>query len=184
MKKVIVFIVLLGLSINMTAQESMKHNIFEIIHSEFGSEEFEINAPKYNLYKTDDGIWEFTINFNCPKAVKRASELDDIIDAKPKFEATAIIAPSDLHLEKGKTIIQKEGYDYEREEHLSNVYYFEHNSVEELEINILDCEANWILINARGKAIINGSNGDQTDADLFIHQTKFHLDKTLERSVM
>ena len=49
MKKVIVLIVLSGLSINMTTQESMNHNIFEIIHSEFGSEEFEINDPKYNI---------------------------------------------------------------------------------------------------------------------------------------
>jgi len=162
----------------------MKENIFEIKHSEFGDEEFEITESKYNLYKTEDGIWEFTICFDTLKSIKRAKALEGIIDPTPNFEATAILNSNDLTIDKGKIITQKEGYDSNREENLSNVYYFEHNSVEELEINVVEYNAEYLIINAKGKAIINGSNGNNPDSDLFIHLTKFELDKDLERGIM
>ena len=116
----------------------MKENIFLITHSEFGDEEFVISDPRYNLYKTEDGVWEFTISFETSKSVKRAKELEDVIDAQPNFEATAIIPSDNPDLKSEKIILQKEGYDYKREENLSNIYYFEHNSVEELEVRIIE----------------------------------------------
>ncbi|MEM7102899.1 MAG: hypothetical protein AAF502_07215 [Bacteroidota bacterium] len=122
----------------------MKANIFEIQHTEFSSEEFVISEPKYNLYKSEVGIWEFTISFNTSKALKRSPKLKDLVHAEPNFEATALMDPKDLKLETGKVITQKQGYDYERDEHLSNVYYFSHNSAEELEITIIEYHEDWI----------------------------------------
>jgi hypothetical protein len=184
MEKLALLLLLISFSPNVIFEKKMAENIFEIKHSEFGTEEFLINSPEYNLYKAEDGFWEFVIAFNTSKSLKRAKELEDVIDAKPNFEATAILSPNDLKLEIGKTIIQKQGYDYERDEHLSNIYYFEHNSVENLEIKIIDVQEHWIIIDAKANAVINGSNGNEPDADLFIHRTKFQLNKELERDIM
>ena len=162
----------------------MKTNIFEIIHSEFGTEEFNIVNSKYNLYKSEEGIWEFTIYFDTSSPIKRSEELKKVIDAKPDFEATALLLPDDLKLYEGKIIHQKNGYDYKREEHLSNVYYFEHNSIEELEVKIIEYHKDWIILDIKGKAIINGSNGNDPDSELLIYQTKFNLDEKLKRDVM
>ncbi len=53
----------------------MKENIFEINHSEFGVEEFLIDEPKYNLYKSEDGIWEFILSFETSESIKRAKKI-------------------------------------------------------------------------------------------------------------
>jgi hypothetical protein len=184
MQILLLLIMTLGMSSQSTIQNEMKNNIFEIQHAEFGEETFEIKDPTYNLYKTEDGIWEFIIKFETSKAIKRAEALEEVLDAKPNFEATAILSPKNLKLEAGSVICQKEGYDHEREEHLSNIYYFTHESVENLEVKIIEFHKDWIIITAKAKAVINGSNGHKPDADLFIHKTKFQLDKELEREIM
>lgn len=156
-------------------------NIFTIIHEEFGDEKFEISAPRYNICKTDGGICEFTLNFNTGQALKRAPELEELIDAKPHFEATAIVS-LDFALEKGAIVAQNEGYDYDRDEHLSNIYYFEHNSVEQLCVKVEDVFETSVRLQVSGKAIVNGSNGMKPDADLLIDAV-FEYDSDLEREV-
>lgn len=140
----------------------MKENIFEIKHSKFGSEEFQITSASYNLYLADDKYWELTFYLKADKALIRAKKLQEVLYAKPNFEATAILSPDNLQLQAGKIIYQKEGYDYERDEHLSNVYYFEHESVDEVEIELVEVKKDWIIANIKGIAIINGSNGKKT----------------------
>jgi hypothetical protein len=155
----------------------VKDNIFEIRHLEFGIEEFQITSAQYNIYQTDDNYWELTF------PLKRSEKLKEVIDAKPHFEVTAVLSSDNLKLEAGKTIYQKEGYDYERDEHLSNIYYFAHESIEDVEINIVEFESEWLIANIKGIAIINGSNGNKPDAELSVHNTKFHLDENLTRGI-
>jgi len=162
----------------------MKKNIFIIVHSEFGTEEFEIKNARYNLHNPEGDIWEFTLSFDTGTAIKRADKLLEIIDARPNFEATAIIAPNDLDLHKGRVIYQKEGYDEDRQEILSNIYYFEHESVDDLRVEIIETRENEILANVTGKGIINGSNGNEPDAEFVLKEVSFIHDKDLFRDVM
>ncbi|WP_303316657.1 hypothetical protein Q4Q34_07580 [Flavivirga abyssicola] len=76
----------------------MKNNILEINHLEFGVEKFAITGETYNLYKSDSGIWEFTLSFKTSKPINRAKELERIVDAEPYFEATAILSNNELKL--------------------------------------------------------------------------------------
>lgn len=162
----------------------MKKDLFTIVHSEFGTEEFQIKNAKYNVYKAEDDIWEFTLSFETSAAIKRADKLQEAINAKPNFEATAILPSDDLELRKGRIIYQEEGYDEQRQEILSNFYYFEHESVEELRIEIISIKGNEILLNLTAKGIVNGSNGNQPDADFILKEVSFEHDKNLFRNVM
>ncbi|MDR6784988.1 hypothetical protein ABIE26_003686 [Pedobacter africanus] len=162
----------------------MKKDIFVILHSKFGAEEFEIKNARYNLYNPEGNIWEFTLSFDTSAAIKRADKLEKVIDVKPNFEATVIIPPNDLDLQKGRLIYQKEGYDYEREEILSNIYYFEHQSVDDLRIEIVEIKEDKILANVTGKGIVNGSNGNEPDAEFILKEVSFTHDKELFRDVM
>ncbi|HQU85643.1 MAG TPA: hypothetical protein PKY59_21085 [Pyrinomonadaceae bacterium] len=159
-----------------------KESVFEINHSKFGTEEFHIVSAKYNIYRVADNIWEFVVSFKTDKSLLRTKELEKLLDAKPNFEAAVLLSSGDIELKEGKSIFQKEGYDYERDENLSNIYYFEHNSVEELSIDIIELSKEWIALNINGKAIIVGSNGVNPDANLKIVNTKFYLDNNLFRS--
>lgn len=160
----------------------VKENVFEINHPKFGTEEFHIVSAKYNIYKFADNVWEFLVSFKTDKSLLRAKELEKLLDAKPDFEAVALLSSDDIKLKAGKKIFQKEGYDYERDENLSNIYYFEHNSVEELSIDVIEISNEWNALNITGKAIIVGSNGSKPDADLKIVNTKFYLDTNITRS--
>ena len=162
----------------------MKKDIFVIVHSEFGTEEFEIKNARYNLYNPEGDIWEFTLGFDTGRAIKRANQLLEIIDAKPNFEATAIISSNELDLQKGRIIYQKEGYDEDRQEILSNIYYFAHESVDDLSIEIVEITENEILANVTGKGIINGSNRNGPDAEFILKEVRFIHDKKLFREVM
>jgi len=160
----------------------MNEDIFEIIHLKFGKEEFCIVSPKYNLYSPADNIWEFLVSFKTGKPLIRAKELDRLIDARPDFEAAVVLSSDNTDLKAGVKFFQKEGYDYKREENLSNIYYFEHNSVEEISIDVIEITNEWIALNITGKAIITGTNGIKPDGELKIFNTKFYLDKNMTRS--
>ena len=161
----------------------MKENIFEIKHSKFGVEEFQINSARYNHYQTDVDYWELVFYLEANNPIKRSEKLIEVIDAKPNFEVTAISFIENFTLEAGKTIYQKEGCDYERDEHLSNVYYFAHESIDNVEIEIVKIEKELLVANIKGIAVINGSNGNKPDAELNVYNTTFHLDKSLTRIV-
>jgi hypothetical protein len=183
MGRFILLLLAVGLSTHFMIQDEMKEGVLEIRHTKYGPEEFVISDPRYNIYQSEDGIWEFTIQFETEKCIKRAKEFADLIDAAPEFEATAILSPDSLELAQGRVITQKSGYDEEREEYLSNIYYFDHNTVEELEIRILEYRSDWLVLEVKGKALINGDNGFEPDAELLIYRTRFALDKELRRGI-
>lgn len=160
----------------------MQTGLLSIEHMEFGLEQFKIDDARCNLYKDDDGVWEFVVSVSASKAVKRSSELEDVVNAQPNFEATAILPESELELVVGKVIAQKEGYDYKRDENLSNIYYFSHNSIEDLRIELLEVTDDWIEAELSGQAVINGSNGNEPDAKISL-RTKFKRDKELRRGI-
>ena len=114
--------------------------------------------------------------------MKRSTELEDIVNAQPNFEATALLPEAELELVAGKIIIQKEGYDYNRDENLSNIYYFSHNSIEDLRIVFIEVTDDWIDAEISGQAVINGSNGNQPDAKISL-RAKFKRDKELRRGI-
>lgn len=159
----------------------MNENELIIKHLEFEEEKFQIINPVYNINKRTDGVFEFTIGFDTNNALKRDTELKKVVNSNPNFEATAIISADDQKLKEGQVVFQKEGYDYDIDENLSVLYYFGHESVEELRVEILDIDEKWIIVNIQGKAIVNGSNGDFPDAELFVYKTKFYRDNEFAR---
>ena len=108
-----------------------------IQHEEFGEELFHIESANYNLYKVEGNRWEFVINIETDRAIKRAKELEKVVHAEPTIEITAILNSDKPELTKSMIISQKSGYDYERDEYLSNIYYFSHETVEDFRFEIL-----------------------------------------------
>lgn len=160
----------------------MKSDILEINHSEFGIEKFRISAPRYNLYESEDGVWEFIIHLTTSETIQRVQELEDVIDPSPSIEATAVLSKEEINLKEGTHIHQKQGYDYDRDENLSVLYYFSYNSIENLTIEVLKVVQDHIILNVTGETIVNGSNGNDPDAKIYMHETKFLLDQNLKRS--
>lgn len=158
-------------------------NILHLNHAELGKEEFSIVNPRYNLYQSEDGIREFVIAFETDRAIKRVKELEEVIDPLPNFEATVLMPSGTAKLIPGSKLLQPEGYDYQRDEHLSNFYYFSHDSVEALEVEILEAIGDNLRITVKGKTIVNGSNGNEPDTNLLIESVVFRYDKGLERGV-
>ena len=160
----------------------MESNILEINHSKLGVEKFKITTPTYNVYTSEDGTWEFTIHFTTSETIHRVKELEEVIDAAPYIEATSVLSKEEIPFKKGTRIFQKHGYDYDRDENLSILYYFAYNAIENLTIQILEIGKDEITINMKGDTIVNGSNGNHPDAEITLHNTKFLLDKKLQRS--
>jgi hypothetical protein len=156
--------------------------ILSIEHLDFGLEQFRVDDASCNLYQSEDGIWEFVVNVSSSAAIKRSKELEDITPAEPNFEATALLHEDHLDLVVGRVITQKEGYDYERDENLSNIYYFSHNSIEELRIEITEVTDEWIDAKLTGSAVINGSNGVDPDSKISL-RAKFKRDQSLKRGI-
>lgn len=160
----------------------MEENQFVILHDEFGEEIFEIVDAEYNLYQTESGIWEFVIAFNTKEAIKRAKELEEVIEAEPTFEASLILSIDETEIFEGQIMKQFKGYDEQREENLSNIYYFAHESIENMEFRIITIQKDWIIAEVKGEAIINNYASGKPDAKLSTTTTKFFLNKQLERS--
>lgn len=163
---------------------TMNKDILEIEHSKFTKEQFYIDKMRYNLYLTEGGILEFVIGFESSDALQRDQELALAVDAKPDFEATALLETNKTALTSGDMIEQQEGYDYNREEVLSNFYYFGHESIENLTIEILEARPGYIVVNLSGETIVDGSNGNDPDAKLTLKEVRFNLDKNFQRGVM
>lgn len=65
-----------------------------------------------------------------------------------------------------------------------NVYYFQHESVDDLQIEIVEVTKHHIVTNVTGKGIINGSNGNHPDAEFLLHEVTLVHDPKLKRGVM
>jgi hypothetical protein len=161
----------------------MSHNHLIIKHDEFGEELFEVETATYNIYKSESSIWEFVIKVTTSTAIKRSAELEEAAGALPWFEATALLDADDHTIEKGDLISQKEGYDHDREENLSNFYYFRHEPVEDMQFEIHDIQNDTITGVLKGQTIANGSKSNTCDADILLHH-QFRKDSELRRGII
>lgn len=74
------------------------------------------------------------------------------------------------------------GYDYERGENLSNLYYFSHNAIEDVRIKLVDVTDEWIDAELTGETLINGSVGTKPDSKISL-RARFQRDKGLRRGI-
>ena len=151
------------------------------LHVEFGREQFEIDTARFNIYRSDDGVLEFTVYVTAGSCTL-ASELQDVASGSPWFEATAVVAEGDSELHSGKVIVQTEGYDSARHLNLSNMFYLSHNNVEELRIEVHSTSEEIIDASLTGSCVINGSLLTQPDAR-FSLRSRFILDRDMWRGV-
>lgn len=161
----------------------MKLNVLSIEHQEFSLEEFRVEKANYNLYQSErGGVWEFVVKVSSGQSIIRTAALQEILEEpEPSFEATAIVS-GEIELVAGQIISQSAGYDYERGENLSNVYYLMHESLEELQLELIEVTDSWIEMNVSGMAIINGSNGSNPDSKISVRAI-FVRDPNLKRGV-
>lgn len=164
--------------------QTMQENILTILHKEFGEEQFLITNAQYNIYESEEGFWEFLITFETKKALKRAKALEEIIDVHPNIETAIVLSKAETKFEEGKRFFQEDGYDNNRDEYLTNIYYFGHETVENLEVKIIEVEKKWIKAELQGEAVINNYAEGKPDVKLNITPTKFILNKKLERSFL
>ncbi|WP_055444581.1 hypothetical protein [Lacinutrix himadriensis] len=152
-----------------------------IQHEEFGEELFHIENAKYNLYEVEKDRWEFVIYIDTDSAIKRSEELKKVVHAEPTIEVTVILNSSESKLTETMIISQKSGYDYSRDEYLSNIYYFSHETVEDFQFEILELKEDYLIAKMEGNCVINGSNGIKPDSKIATI-TEFKLDKSLKRT--
>ena len=176
--KIFLVFIIATLSISMTME---KKDILIINHKEFGEELFHIENAKYNLYEVEKNRWEFVIFIDTDYAITRCKELEKVVNAEPTIEVTAILNSNKSELIESKVISQKDGYDYSRDEYLSNIYYFSHETVEDFRFEILELKENSIIAKMEGNCVINGSNGLKPDSKIST-TTEFQLDKALKRT--
>jgi len=137
-----------------------------IDHQDFGIELFRISEANYNLYEVDDNLWEFVVQISTDSAIQRSAELEPLVHAKPNLEATVLLKKA-VELSKGTTLSQNVGYDSDREEYLSNIYYFAHETVEPFKLKVLETGDGHLTAELAGSTVINGSNGSNPDAQIF-----------------
>lgn len=156
----------------------MENDILYIDHQEFEEERFPIITAEYNLYEAESGIWEFGVFIETGEAIKRDDELKSLVNVSPNLEAVVVFKGAKPELKVGDILTQKEGYDYERDEHLSNFYYFRHSSVEPLKIEIIEISEDHILAELQGKTVVNSYTEPDTDVSL---RTKFKLNPEFQK---
>jgi len=162
----------------------IEKDIFQIKHFSYEDEKFKILNAKYNIREAENNMWEFTVFVDCEEgSIQRDTELEaSFMDPTPNFEATAILSSSKL--QSGQIIYQKKGYDENLDQILSNMYYYEHTSIDELKIKVIEHHEDYLLLNIEGIALVCGTNANEPDAKLMVNGTKFYLDKNLRRGVM
>jgi hypothetical protein len=145
-----------------------------------GEERFQITEATYNIVDAD-GFIEFTISIECGEAISRVAELEEVYDPDIALEATALLQPNERELKAGQIIRQHEGYDHKREENLSNMLYFSHEAIDELEVHIHAVDKDGIV--ATVSAVTTIESGEH-DARLLMENVRFVHDPELERGVM
>jgi hypothetical protein len=163
--------------------EAEATGVLSIQHLKHGLEQFKVKDARCNLYQDKDGVWEFVVNVTSGEETQRAKKLAAAKpDAAPGFEATALLPADDLELVAGRVVTQREAFDHKRSVHLSNMYYFTHNSVEELRVELIEVTDKRIDAKVTGKALVNGDNGMEPDATISV-RVKFKRDMELRREI-
>lgn len=155
----------------------MKPDILYIEREGEGVEEFRISTAKYNIYTHDDGTWEFVVEIETDKGLKRLPELEELYgkESKPGFESTAILGEKEVKLKPGSVISQREPYDKKRDHNLSWFYYAGGGGLEELRVEVLDVQPDHIEVKLTGVY-------DATDSKIALH-AKLKRDPKLKRGV-
>jgi hypothetical protein len=163
--------------------EAEATGLLSIQHLKHGLEQFKVKDARCNLYQHKDGVWEFVVKVVGGEATRRAKKLEEArADAMPKFEATALLPADELELVAGRVVTQREAFDHKRNVHLSNLYYFTHNSVDDLRVELIEVTDEWIDARVTGKALVNGDDGMEPDATISV-RVKFKRDKELRREI-
>lgn len=136
-----------------------------------------IQEASYHIYPHDD-VWHFLIYFDSVPFYKPNQKPPEDLEAEPNVEVAVILSSNTL--KSGQIITQKDSWDDKRRECLTNIYYFEHESVEDLTIEILEYHPEYIKINMKGLAFIHG-NCDSS-SELIVKETLFYLDTELTKS--
>ena len=153
-----------------------------IKHDDFAEESFTLKSATYNYYQLEDSdLMEFVIKVEIEKALSRDPELQSAFNSNPNLEATAVIPSSSFKLEKGTRIFQEFGYDNDRDENLSVLYYFAHNSIEQLEIKVMELNDTSIKAQVSGVSAINSGDWQKPDAHIRL-EANFSRDPNLKRS--
>lgn len=158
----------------------MEENILTIQHKNFDEEKFEVIDAEYNIYQNEDKIWELFLIFDTDKPLKRDKKLESVLNAEPNFGASILLDKNEIKLTENKTFFQKSGYDYEREEYLTNFYYFSHETIENLEVKILEIQKYGMKAIVKGEVIVNDYGSNEPDAQINI-TANFFLNKDIER---
>ncbi len=181
-KHIITTFLLLSIALLSISMKNDKQDELTIQHEEFGEELFHIENAKYNLYEVEKKRREFVIYIETDYPIKRSKELEKVVHAKPTMEVTAILNSAKPKLTETMVISQKSGYDYSRDEYLSNIYYFSHETVEDFRFEILELKEGSLIAKMNGICVINGSNGLNPDSKIST-TTEFKFDKNLKRTV-
>jgi hypothetical protein len=157
----------------------MKSDGLYIEHNKYGQEIFNIDNARYSFFQRGENLWEFIVALETTTAVQRSKELEKL-GGQPNLEVSILLRKLPL-IEKGAILEQKQGYDDALEENLTAFYYFEHESIENLKIEIFDMTKEWIDAQLTGETNVNGSDWRNPDAKVVV-RTKFKIDNTLRRS--
>ena len=161
---------------NPALVKEMKPGVFYIEDGEGGIEEFGIGDSKWNLYKHQDGTWEFVVQVKTDKDIKRSESKEEVFgNSKPSFNATAILKPSETTLKKGQILTQKESYDKNRDLNLSWFTYGGGGSLEHMKIELLEAKEDILELKVTGYF-----EGDKEKIAL---RARFKKDPELKRGV-
>jgi hypothetical protein len=163
---------------NQELPANLTNDLLYILHDRHGLETFRAGDARCNLKRTD-GAWEFTLVAKGIEPVQRPEKLKELVDARPNFEVTAILPPDNLELKPGRVIIQKDSFDFTREETLTAFYYFAHETIENVRIELLAVTDEWIEAKVTAVATIYAFSPDTKIALI----TRFKRDPDLGRSI-
>jgi hypothetical protein len=163
-------------------QASMKPDVLYIEHIHDGLEMFKVVTGRCNLRKAEGEVWEFTVVVQSGEAIQRSEELARVQNTKPHFEATAILQPHDLALKPGRVITQMDSFDRIRQVNLSNYYYWGHDSIVGLKVELIEVSDDWIDALITGTVVVHGFSIDNPEARLSV-RTKLRRDNELRRGV-
>jgi hypothetical protein len=159
----------------------MDRDLLWIEHSAYGVETFCVGVARFNVYRRDDGRWELVLDISTSRDVSRSARLEEMCDrALPHIEASLLLH-SEPALAKSTVIVQQRGYDAESNENLTQLFYFGHESIEEMRVELVDVANGCIDADVSGLTIVNGSNKGAPDAK-FCVRTRLVHDVRLRRS--
>jgi len=161
----------------MELQRKIETGLLHLFHEE-GVESFSIASAAYNICKEADRTF-LVVSVRCRRATVIIQELEDLFHAEPWFEVIVDLADAEADLHEGAILYLSPGYDYVRDEHITNFYYASHMSIEELKIEVLRFDESSARLRIDG--LTGAAHGDADT--LFAIDSEFARDTNLKRSI-